>query len=107
MSDRADTERLLALTRALAEAVCRDDLAQAMDLLEERRVMLEDLAKRHAGDPGARARLAPALAETRRIDAELLSTLTAGLARTGEQLARLGQRRQSDSRSTMTVDRKA
>jgi hypothetical protein len=107
MADQRDLERLLALTRALAGAVAREDLSEAMALLEERRVRLQALAEDQPADEAARARLASFRAEIQRVDAETLAALAAGLSLTSAQLARLDRSQGAELRGTVNLDRKA
>ncbi len=87
MSWREDGRTLVALTRTLAEALRRDDLAAAGSLLAEREACVRRFAAAaapHRGEPDLVA-VAAVLAAAER---ELATQLSASMAATGHALGR-------------------
>lgn len=89
MDPRDEAACLLALTRALHDALERRDLAQAGPLLDERGRRLAALAAALADDPGLRGALQPQLQELGRLDAILQVLAGERLRAAGQELSRL------------------
>lgn len=89
MDPRHEAACLVGLTRALRDALERQDLAQARPLLEERGRRLAALAEALAGDPGLRQGLRPSLEELGRLDADLQALAGERLRAAGQELSRV------------------
>ena len=109
MDPRDEAACLVALTRALLDALERHDLAQAGPLLDERGRRLAALAAALEGAPALREALRPQLEELGRLDASLQAVAGERLRIAGQELSRV--RRQARpapaTPSRVGVDRQA
>lgn len=89
----SEINNLAALTRAMAEALERDDLELCSMLVAERGRALAKLLDGRDEADRLEPSLREALVEIRRQDEELSARLAGGMAAAGAELSRLGGRR--------------
>ncbi len=104
--------RILDLTNAVAEAAASDDLPRCDELLAERGVLVQDMAREHAaaggGEPPAEVR--DVLARVRAVDQELERLWRERMDETGRELARVSSRapkKKHDADASCIINRMA